>query len=84
MQLQKQENITVLIDLLQDSDFYIRLYTLQLLVAILNNRPSRTQECVLTAPLGISRLVSTLDDKRDAIRNGASPNVCCSKKKSRF
>ncbi|KAL0637349.1 Vesicle-mediated ER to Golgi transport protein [Maublancomyces gigas] len=66
---QKQENITVLIDLLQDNDFYIRLYTLQLLVAILNNRPSRTQECVLTAPLGISRLVSTLDDKRDAIRN---------------
>ncbi|PWW73560.1 hypothetical protein C7212DRAFT_217553 [Tuber magnatum] len=66
---QKQENITVLIELLQDSDFYIRLYALQLLVAILNNRPSRTQECILTAPLGISRLVSVLDDKRDAIRN---------------
>ena len=69
---QKQENITVLIQLLQDSDFYIRLYALQLLVAMLNNRPSRTQECILTAPLGISKLVSVLDDKRDAVRNGQS------------
>lgn len=68
---QKQGNITVLIELLQDTDFYIRLYALQLLVAILSNRPSRTQECILTAPLGISRLVSVLDDRRDAIRNGA-------------
>ncbi|KAL7270968.1 Vesicle-mediated ER to Golgi transport protein [Rhizina undulata] len=66
---QKQENITILIELLEETDFFIRLYTLQLLVAVLNNRPSRTQECVFTAPLGISRLVSTLDDKRDAIRN---------------
>jgi hypothetical protein len=32
-------------------------------------RPERTQECILTAPLGTSRLVSTLDDPRDAIRN---------------
>ncbi|KAI5804550.1 p115 like vesicle tethering protein [Geopyxis carbonaria] len=66
---QKQENITLLIDLLEDGDFYIRLYTLQLLAAILQNRPARTQECVLTAPHGITRLVSILDDKRDAIRN---------------
>lgn len=32
-------------------------------------RPERTQECILIAPLGTSRLVSTLDDTRDAIRN---------------
>jgi predicted nucleic acid-binding Zn-ribbon protein len=32
-------------------------------------RPERTQECILTAPLGTSRLVATLDDPRDAIRN---------------
>jgi hypothetical protein len=32
-------------------------------------RPQRTQECVLTAPAGIERLVATLDDPRDAIRN---------------
>ena len=66
----KQENITILLDLLEDTDFYIRLYTIQLLDAISQNRPGRTQECVFTAPLGVTRLVSILDDKRDAIRNG--------------
>ena len=32
-------------------------------------RPERTQECILTAPMGTSRLVATLDDPRDAIRS---------------
>ncbi|KAF8435278.1 p115 like vesicle tethering protein [Terfezia claveryi] len=68
---QKQENLTILIDLLESPDFYTRLYTLQLLAAILENRPERAQECVYTAPLGVSRLASILDDKRDAIRNEA-------------
>ncbi|KAA8898919.1 p115 like vesicle tethering protein [Sphaerosporella brunnea] len=68
---QKQENITILLDLLEDTDFYILLYTLQLLAAISNNRPTRTQECIFTAPTGVERLVTMLDDKRDAIRNEA-------------
>ncbi|KAI9783958.1 MAG: hypothetical protein M1839_002903 [Geoglossum umbratile] len=66
---QRQDNITVLLDLLDAQDFYSRLYSLQLISAILSARPDRTQECVFTAPLGISRLVAVLDDKRDAIRN---------------
>ncbi|KAI9839683.1 MAG: hypothetical protein M1837_002064 [Sclerophora amabilis] len=66
---QRQDNITVLLDLLNASEFYSRLYSLQLLSAILSARPERTQECVFTAPLGISRLVAILDDKREAIRN---------------
>lgn len=32
-------------------------------------RPERTQECILAAPGGIERLVATLDDPRDAVRN---------------
>ncbi|KAI5853506.1 p115 like vesicle tethering protein [Tricharina praecox] len=68
---QKQENITILLDLLEDGDFFIRLYALQLLAAISNNRPARTQECVYTAPLGVNRLVEILGDKREAIRNEA-------------
>jgi hypothetical protein len=60
---QKQENVSVLVELLEEVDFYVRLYTLQLL-------PVRTQEGVLTAPLGVDRLVGILDDQRDAVRNG--------------
>lgn len=68
---QRQENITLLLDFLETTDFYSRLYSLQLLIAILSARTERTEECVFTAPLGISRLVAILDDRREAIRNEA-------------
>ncbi|KAF2003638.1 intracellular protein transport protein-like protein [Amniculicola lignicola CBS 123094] len=66
---QRQDNITLLLDLLEPPDFYSRLYSLQLIQAISNARPERTQECILTAPLGTPRLVATLDDPSDAVRN---------------
>ncbi|KAL8670974.1 MAG: hypothetical protein Q9168_004505 [Polycauliona sp. 1 TL-2023] len=66
---QRQENITVLLDLLESYDFYSRLYSLQLISAISTARPERTQECVGTSPVGVSRLVAVLDDKREAVRS---------------
>ena len=66
----RQDNITVLLDLLDTRDFYSQLYSLQLISAVSTARPDRTQECIFTAPLGNSRLVSVLDDKREAVRNG--------------
>ena len=66
---QHQSHITLLLDFLETSDFYSRLYSLQLLSAISSARTERTEECVFTAPLGISRLVATLDDQREAVRN---------------
>lgn len=68
---QRQENITLLLDFLDSTDFYSRLYSLQLLGAILSARTERTEECIFTAPLGISRLVAVLDDQREAVRNEA-------------
>lgn len=65
----RQDNIVVLLDLLESKDFYSRLYTLQLLSHICGSRPERTQDMVFSAPLGVSRLVATLDDKREAVRN---------------
>jgi hypothetical protein len=66
---QRQDNITLLLDFIDINDFYSRLYSLQLLSAILSSRTERTEECIFTAPLGISRLVAILDDRRDVIRN---------------
>ncbi|KAL6689812.1 ER to Golgi protein transport [Trichoderma pleuroticola] len=66
---QRQENITLVLDFLDAPDFYSRLYSLQLLSSILIARTQRTEECVLSAPLGISRLAGVLDDEREAIRN---------------
>ncbi|KAI1262336.1 p115 like vesicle tethering protein [Xylariaceae sp. FL1019] len=68
---QRQENITLLLNFLESSDFHSRLYSLQLLVAILSSRTERTEECISLAPLGIPRLVAVLEDRREAIRNEA-------------
>lgn len=68
--LKRQDNITTLLDLLEARDFYPRLYSLQLISLISGARPERTQECIFTAPLGIPRLVSTLSDAREPVRNG--------------
>lgn len=51
------------------ADYYSRLYSVQLLSAVCAARPERLQECILSAPLGTSRLVGVLDDGRDAVRN---------------
>ncbi|PYH48348.1 putative intracellular protein transport protein (UsoA) [Aspergillus saccharolyticus JOP 1030-1] len=67
----RQDNITALLDLLDNRDFYSRLYALQLMFQISSARPERTQECILTAPLGIPRLVSALGDSREPVRNEA-------------
>lgn len=66
----RQDNITTLLDLLETRDFYPRLYSLQLISLISTARPERTQECIFTTPLGIPRLVSTLSDVREPVRNG--------------
>lgn len=68
---QRQENVTTLLDLLESGEFYLRLYSLQILSHISDARPERTQECIFTAPLGVSRLVTVLEDRREPVRNEA-------------
>ncbi|XP_057800045.1 golgin candidate 6-like [Salvia miltiorrhiza] len=64
------ENISLLLSLLLEEDFYIRYYTLQLLTALLTNSPNWLQEAILTIPRGITRLMDMLMD-REVIRNEA-------------
>ena len=56
----------------ESSDFYSRLYALQLLSNLLKARPALIQKCLLSSALGISRLVAGLNDNREAVRNGTS------------
>ncbi|WCJ21170.1 golgin candidate 6 [Euphorbia peplus] len=64
------ENISLLLSLLSEEDFYVRYYTLQILTALLTNSPNRLQEAILTIPRGITRLMDMLMD-REVIRNEA-------------
>ncbi|CEP09719.1 hypothetical protein [Parasitella parasitica] len=67
--IEDSRNVTILLDVLEEFDFYVRYNTIKLLSTLLANRSKRIQECILTNPMGISRLVDMLDDKRDIIRN---------------
>ncbi|KAI9282791.1 p115 like vesicle tethering protein, partial [Sporodiniella umbellata] len=67
--IEDSNNVTVLVDILEEFDFYVRYNTLKLLSTLLTNRTKRIQECILTNPMGVSRLVDLLDDKREIIRN---------------
>ncbi|KAM0793553.1 hypothetical protein ACM66B_000990 [Microbotryomycetes sp. NB124-2] len=58
-----------LLSLLSTSHFYLRFFTLQLLGILLANRSNVVQGYVLTAPGGLGRIVETLDDSREIIRN---------------
>jgi len=68
---QRQDNVTALLDLLESGEFYLRLYSLQILSQVCAARPQRAQEAIITAPLGVSRITTVLDDKREAVRNEA-------------
>lgn len=62
--------MTILLDMLEENDFYVRFHVVTLLsMLVLNNTP-HLQECILTSPMGMSRLMALLDDRREIIRNG--------------
>ncbi|KAG2185672.1 hypothetical protein INT44_002465 [Umbelopsis vinacea] len=67
--IQDAKNVTILLDILEEFDFYVRFNTVKLLVTLLFNRSDRIQECILTSPIGITRLIELLDDKREIVRN---------------
>ncbi|KAK4651328.1 Vesicle-mediated ER to Golgi transport protein [Podospora pseudocomata] len=69
----RHENIGLLLGFLDRErlDFYSRLYSLQLLAAVLSARPERTEECIVNAEDGIARIVAALDEQREPIRDAA-------------
>ncbi|WJX70186.1 Golgin candidate 6 [Trifolium repens] len=66
----EEESIPLLLSLLEEDDFYVRYYTLQILTALLSNSRQRLQKTILTIPRGITRLMDMLMD-REVIRNEA-------------
>ncbi|KAJ3118119.1 hypothetical protein HK100_000674 [Physocladia obscura] len=64
-------NVALLLDILEDFEFYIRFNAIQLLATLLDATGPAFQDAVLTAPTGIARLMDLLDDPREIIRNEA-------------
>ncbi|KAF9311270.1 hypothetical protein BG003_007586 [Podila horticola] len=62
-------NVATLLDILEEYDFYVRFHVVSLLALLVLNDTPRLQECILTSPVGMSRLMALLDDRREIIRN---------------
>ncbi len=68
--LKDPTNIGMVLDTLEEQDFYVRYDVILLLQALLNNALSLVQAAVLSSPLGLAKLADLLDEKREIIRNG--------------
>ncbi|BBN13693.1 intracellular protein transport protein USO1 [Marchantia polymorpha subsp. ruderalis] len=63
-------SVGMLLSLLDEGDFYVRYYTLQILTALLTHCAGRLQEVILSTPHGITRLMDMMQE-REVIRNEA-------------
>ncbi|KAL4703666.1 hypothetical protein ACJJTC_016210 [Scirpophaga incertulas] len=69
MFIKDHNNIQLVLDLLDEFDFRVRLSTVQLLTSLLTNRPKDIQEIILVKPMGVSKMMDLLADSREVIRN---------------
>ncbi len=69
--IKRKENVQLVLDLLPEFDFKIRFPSIKLLHALLKNKLRECQDCILTHPMGISRMMDLLLDPREVIRNDA-------------
>lgn len=69
--IKKPENVTLLLSLIEDYEFHVRLPAVKLLTSLLGNQPKELQEVILVNPMGVSRLTDLLSDSREVIRNDA-------------
>jgi hypothetical protein len=58
--IQDPSNVALLLDILEEVDFYVRFNCIQLLSTILKNVGSALHEGILKSPLGVSRYISSL------------------------
>lgn len=79
-------SVSLLLDLLETKDFYVKFGTIELLTAMAANSRNTLQMAVLEAPQGVSRICDLLDDDHRHVRSNAvlllstlcdeSPEIC--------
>ncbi|XP_054715999.1 general vesicular transport factor p115-like [Uloborus diversus] len=65
----RSENVSLLLELIEEFDFKVRWPIVRLLSGLLSHKPKELQECILVSPMGVSRLMDLLSDTREIIRN---------------
>ena len=71
--IEDEANVGALLDLLAEDNFYVQFYSLRLLVALLKVKASAMQSLIVSAPLGIARIMDCVEDNggnsREILRN---------------
>ncbi|KAK3755759.1 hypothetical protein QZH41_019985 [Actinostola sp. cb2023] len=67
--IKNSDNVTLLLEILEEYEFHVRWPTVKLLKMLLTNKPNLLQQCILISPMGVSRLMDLLADSREIIRN---------------
>jgi hypothetical protein len=63
-------HVSLLLELLDDADLYVRYHALQVLSALLPSHAAAVQQVVLASPVGVARLVDLVSDQ-EVVRNEA-------------
>ena len=66
--LRAPTNLDLVMSLLDESDFYVRYHTMQLLTALSATNPFEVQSAIMSNPTGVGRLMDNLAE-REVIRN---------------
>ena len=66
--LRSPTNLDLVMSLLDESDFYVRYHTMQLLTALSATNPFEVQSAIMSNPTGVGRLMDNLAE-REVIRN---------------
>lgn len=67
--INKPENVSQLLALLEEFDFQVRWPAIKVLTTLLYHHPPQVQQCILVSPMGVSKLMDLLADSREVIRN---------------
>lgn len=63
------ENVTLVINSLEEYDFRVRRAAIQLITNLISNKTRDLQDIILVSPMGVSKLMDLLTDSREVIRN---------------
>ncbi|XP_055641594.1 general vesicular transport factor p115-like [Toxorhynchites rutilus septentrionalis] len=69
MFLKSNENVSLILNSLEEYDFWVRWSAIKLLTSLLANKTKDIQEIVLVSPMDVSKLMDLLVDSREVIRN---------------
>ncbi|KAF5270697.1 hypothetical protein FQA39_LY01435 [Lamprigera yunnana] len=69
MFIKTSDNVSLVLNFLEEYDFRVRWPAVKLITSLLNNKPKDIQDIVLVSPMGVSKLMDLLADSREVIRN---------------